>query len=147
MTKVDAVKKVARDLETNPHEALSSLTKDFKFSGAVPEPINGPDWIQVHEALKKAFPDIKINLQEVREENGKVYGTVSLTGTHKAELNIPDLPSVPPTGKHFQLPKEPVTIRFEGDKLSEWKVQRVPGGGVPGIYKQLGVPLPSRVPA
>lgn len=147
MNKQDVVKSLLTDLETNPTHAEHYFTDDFKFSGPVPEPIDAHQWIQFHTALKRAFPDWKFNVQNLREENGKVTCTVSITGTHKQDLHLPDFPTVPASGKKINLPKEQVTVTFKGEKVQEVKVQKVPGGGIPGIYKQIGAELPSRVPA
>src|SRR5438552_8953767 len=88
--------------------ALKLLTDDFTFSGAVPQPINGQQWIGVHRALGAAMPDLRMNYSGAGDGNGSVKGTVQLSGTHTAELSvpIPGLPRVPATGKSIKLPTE-----------------------------------------
>jgi predicted ester cyclase len=142
MSKIDTIKKFFQDLETTPQNTSSSLANNFEFSGPVPEPFNSRDFISSHTALKKAFPDIKFNCQNAKEEGGKVTCTCQLTGTHKNELRVLDLPVVAPTGKRFSLPKENVTFSFQGDKIATMNVQSPPNGGLPEIYKQIGAKFP-----
>jgi predicted ester cyclase len=142
MSKIDTIKKFFQDLESTPQNTSTSLANNFEFSGPVPEPFNSRDFISSHSALKKAFPDIKYNCQNFKEEGGKVTCSVQLSGTHKNELRVLDLPAVAPTGRKFSLPRENVTFSFQGDKISSMKVQQVPNGGMPEIFKQLGAKFP-----
>jgi predicted ester cyclase len=145
MRKEDIVKSMFADLQSNPQNTRRYYTDDFVFSGPTPEPVDAQQWIQIHSALNRAFPDFNLNVQDLREDKGKVTCTVHLTGTHKHELRIPDLPVVPSTGKKISMPKETVTISFTGEKISEVRVQKVPGGGLAGMFKQLGAEFPSTV--
>ena len=124
--------------------ALALLTDDFTFSGAVPEPISGQDWIGVHRALGAAMPDFRFNYAATGGENDVAEGGVSITGTHTAELVVPmpGIPRVPATSRHIALPRERIWVTARGDKLSNFKVEAVPNGGVLGILKQMGVALP-----
>ena len=124
--------------------ALALLTDDFTFSGAVPQPISGKEWIGVHRALAAAMPDFRVNYVAAGGQNGAAEGTVSLTGTHTGELvlPIPGIPRVPATGKKLVWPKEPVRVTARGGKLSNYRVESVPNGGISGMLKQMGVALP-----
>ncbi len=124
--------------------ALALLTDDFTFSGAVPQPINGRQWIGVHRALAGAMPDLRFNFAGAGDDNGTARGTVALTGTHTGEFvaPIPGLPNVPPTGKRIALPKEPITVTERDGKLANLHVEPVPNGGLLGILKQMGVTVP-----
>jgi predicted ester cyclase len=139
MSKIDLMKKMLSDLLSDPRKARSNLTEDCMFSGPVPEPIGADEFIQVMKSLTKAFPDWNFNAKDFREEGGKVSGVVQITCTHNGVLQVMDLPSVPPTGKKINIPRETITLSFKGDKISEIKVTKVPGGGVLGAYKQVGV--------
>ena len=124
--------------------ALAMLTDDFTFSGAVPQPIGGKEWIGVHRSLAAAMPDLRFNYVAAGGQNDTADGTVSLIGTHTGELvlPIPGVPHVPASGKRIVWPKEPVRVTARGDKLSNYRVESVPDGGLPGILKQMGVALP-----
>jgi len=137
-----AVLKAIEDQKWNA--ALALLTDDFRFSGAVPEPITGEQWIGVHKALAAAMPDLRFNYVATGGGDQLAEGTVALTGTHTGEFAppMPGVPRVPATGKQIANPKEHVWVTVRGDKIVNYKVEQVPDGGVVGILKQMGVALP-----
>jgi hypothetical protein len=141
MGKVDKVQAVIDAIEAQEwSKATSYLTEDFTFSGAVPQPISAEQWMGVHSALAAAFSNFNLHFQEAREESGKVFAKVQLTGDHTGELRlpIPGIPVVPATGKHFSVPAEPVIVSFRGEKISNYEVESVPNSGIPGILQQIG---------
>ena len=130
----------AKDTST----AAKYLSDDFTFSGPVPQPISGGEWLAMQEGLGKAFPDWKFNSADLREEGGEIRGTVQITGTHKGELDLSALgmPNVPATGKAIKLPREEFTLTVSNGKFSSFNNPPTDGGGVMGILSQLGVELP-----
>lgn len=138
----EKVLKAIEDQDWNA--ALGLLTDDFRFSGAVPQPITAQEWLGVHRALAKAMPDLRFNGKIDHGDNSTAEGTVSLTGTNTGQFDvpIPGIPSVPATGKRLAMPKEPFKVTVRGDKLSSYQVTPVPDGGLPGILKQMGVTVP-----
>jgi hypothetical protein len=50
--------------------------------------------------------------------------------------------SVPATGKHVQLPFEPLTVTVVNGKATRIQAEHVEGGGVPGVLSQLGINMP-----
>ncbi len=143
MSKIDIMNNILRDLSSeNPWNAGQYLTDDFTFSGPVPSPIGKTEFLELLTGLRRAFPDWQFNHKDLQEKGNKVTGTVQISGTHKESLILPGLPTVAATGKSIKLPSEKLECTFEGDKLAEFKGEMAPGGGVPGIYSQLGVKLP-----
>ena len=143
MKKIDIVNEVLRVLASdNPRSALKYFTSDFVFSGAVPEPIGGQEYVEIHAALKKAFPDWQFNSSNLAEKGDEVTGFVQVSGTHKGTLEIPGLPTVSATGKSVKNAREGFTCTFEGDKISELKVEKVRGAGLLGLFQQIGAKLP-----
>ena len=124
--------------------AMGYLTDDFRFSGAVPQPITAKEWLGVHRALANAMPDLRFNYVAGRGDDKSAEGTVSLSGTNTGTLSLPlpGLPTVPATGKRIALHKEHVKMSARGDKLYKYEVEATPDGGVPGILKQMGVAVP-----
>ena len=49
---------------------------------------------------------------------------------------------MPPTGKHVQLPYEPLTVTVINGKATRIGAEHVEGGGVPGVLAQLGIAMP-----
>ncbi|RJP81726.1 MAG: nuclear transport factor 2 family protein [Candidatus Zixiibacteriota bacterium] len=140
----EIVKNLFQDIESgNVREAGKYLTDDFTFSGPTPTPVNKREYLDLHAALLKAFPDWKFNLQNLQDQGrNRISGSVQITGTHTGTLTLPDLPTVKPTNRKIRLPKERFECTLEGDKITEFKVEKSPDGGVSGIFQQLEVELP-----
>lgn len=146
MNKSETVKAVVNAIEAQDWaRAASYLTADYTFSGAVPQPISGEQWLGIHRALSAALANFRFNLSNLKEEGSHVTGTVQITGTHTGELRlpIPGIPAIPATGKQVNNAEEPITVTFRDDKIADWHVEQVPQGGLPGILSQLGVALPA----
>ena len=126
-------------------EAKGYLTEDFTFGGAVPQPLNTDAWLGVHKAFAAAMPDFSFNASDIREEQGGVRLRLQISGTQTRAmaLPIPGAPFIAPTGKRVQLPAEPCACEFRGDKIASYIVEKVSGGGLPGILAQLGAALPA----
>jgi predicted ester cyclase len=146
MTAIEMASKLLHDIEAKDTTAAAKLlTDDFTFSGPVPQPISGREWLAMHKSLSIAFPDWKFNASDLREEAGKVRVAVRITGTHKGELNLSSLgmPNVPATGKSIKLPREEITLTVSNGKFSSLHTPPTDGGGVMGILSQLGVKVPA----
>lgn len=145
MTRSETVRALLTAIEQQRwDEAKSYLTDDYTFGGAVPQPISADAWLGIHKAFAAGMPDFNFNASDIREEQGIVRLRVQPSGTQTRELAlpIPGVPAIAPTGKRVQLPAEPCTVEFRGDKIASYSVEEVPGGGVPGALAQLGAALP-----
>jgi len=146
MSALEMASKLFQAIEAKDTTAAAKLiSDDFTFSGPVPQPISGGEWLAMQQNLTKAFPDWKFNQADFREEGGKVRGTVQITGTHKGELDLSALgmPNVPATGKTVKLPREEVTLSVSNGKFTSLTTAATEGAGVMGILSQLGVKLPA----
>lgn len=138
--------KVLKAIEDQNWDAAQALLADnFTFSGAVPQPIGGAEWLAVHRALAKAMPDLRFNYAATGGDDNTAEGVVQLSGTNTGELAlpIPGLPRVPATGRKIANPRERVRVKAQNDKLINYQVEHVNDGGVTGILKQMGVTLPT----
>lgn len=139
------VNQVAAAIEAQDWDGVRALLSgDFKFSGAVPEPISAEQWIGVHRALAGAIPDLRMNYVPSKSNGLHTSGTVKLTGTHTGEFNLPlpGLPRVAPTGNAIANPTEHVEVFVQDGRVTEWQVEQLPNGGLFGILSQMGVALP-----
>jgi SnoaL-like protein len=120
------------------------LTDDFTFSGPVPVPLNRDQFAGLSQAIHRGAPDWNFNAGQPQENGATIVIPVQITGTNTGELAdvIPGVPPVAPTGKSFSLPTEHISITFRDDKVSHVSVDTLPGGGIPGMYAQIGHPLP-----
>jgi predicted ester cyclase len=145
MSKVDTVKAFSEALEARDfNKAASYLADDFVFAGPVPQPIGKQEFLAVQSAFEEAFQDWSFNSHDEVEQGDKVEAAVQITGTHTHALVLPmpGMPPIPATGKKVSLPVEHLTFTFKGDKIANLTSDNTPGGGVPGVLTQIGVPLP-----
>ena len=146
MQALEMANKLFQAIEAKDTTAAAKLiSDDFTFSGPVPQPISGAEWLGMQQALGKAFPDWKFNASDLREEGGKVRGAVQITGTQKGELDLTALgmPNVLATGKAIKLPREEITLTVSGGKFTSLSTAATEGAGVMGILSQLGVKVPA----
>jgi predicted ester cyclase len=125
--------------------AASYLSGDFQFSGPVPQPISGPEWMGMSVALKAAFPDINYNFQVVSVEGDVVKTSTQLSGTHTGDLDLSAMGMgvIPATGVSFNNPAEEGEATVRGGKMTSLHINSVPGSGLAGILAQIGVEMPS----
>lgn len=141
------VNQVTAEIEAqNWNGVRALLSDDFKFSGATPQPISAEKWIGVHRALAAAMPDLRMHYAASKSNGTHTSGTVKITGTHTGEFNppMPGLPRVAATGNAIANPTEHVEVDVQKGRITEWRVESLPNGGVAGILTQMGVALPKK---
>ena len=144
MSKVDIVQAFSDALEAKDfNKAASYLADDFVFVGPAPQPLGKQEFLAVQRACEEAFPDWSFNSHDEVEQGDRVVAAVQITGTHTRDLvlPIPGLPPIPATGKRVSLPEEHITFTFKGDTIASLTSDNVPGGGIPGLLAQIGVPM------
>jgi len=122
-------------------KAKSLLTDDFMFSGPVPEPVNGPAWLDMSKNLKAAFPDLDYQFK-IEGVNGNVVNiSAQLKGTHKGDLDLTAMGMgvIPATNKSFAAAREHGKVTVQGDKIKSLANEPTEGAGVMAILGQLGV--------
>jgi hypothetical protein len=102
------------------------------------------EFLAVQSAFQRAFPDWSFHSHDEKEQGDTVRTAVQITGTHTRDLVVPlpGMPPLPATGKHVSLPEEHLTFTFEGETIARLTSDNVPGGGIPGVLAQIGVPSP-----
>lgn len=144
MSAAQIVEAFSEAMEARDWQKVASfLSDDFTLSGPTPQPVGKKEFIAIQSAFMAAIPDWSFNLSRLEERGDKVLATVRVTGTHSRDLAVPGLPPVPATNKKISLPEEHMEFTFKGDKIASASSDNVPGGGVPGVLQQMGVPLPS----
>ena len=146
MSALEMANKLLQALEAKDTTTAAKLiSDDFTFSGPVPKPISGPEWLAMQQSLGKAFPDWNFHVADLREDGDKVRGTIQITGTHKGDLDLSPLgmPKVPATGKAVKLPRGEITLTVSNGKFTSLSSPAPDGGGVMGILSQIGVKVPT----
>ena len=90
---------------------------DYIF-GSPSEEVQGANGLKGFiEAFRTAFPDLKIQVDDLATEKNKVVTCFTLTGTHNG-----DLMGIPATGKPVNV-HGMILSRFKADKIiEEWEI-------------------------
>ena len=142
-----SVEQVARDfLASMRDEAkLKSMTAPNAMAsgGVLPQPMPLMESFKMMAGLFTAFPDFKIDVQQVTVNGNQATVKVTWSGTNTGPLAfpMPGMPSTPATGKKVSV-KDAYVVTVEGDKVSHMRVESPADGGVPAAMAQLGVQMP-----
>lgn len=93
------------------------------------------------DAILKAFPDWKYDLESLDANGKRVTVTVTAIATHTAPLKLAGMPAVPATGKRVSVPDRFV-FTVENDQVTELKIDSPPNGGTAAMLAQLGIKAP-----
>jgi SnoaL-like polyketide cyclase len=129
----------------NFEKAKSYLSNDFKFSGPVPQPISGAEWIGLSANLKAAFPDLNYHFK-IESVNGDTASiSAELQGTHKGDLDLTAMHMgvIPATGKSFKAAHEHGKVMVRDGKVTSLRNEPTEGAGLMAILGQLGVKVPT----
>jgi steroid delta-isomerase-like uncharacterized protein len=127
-------KQVVRQLfeATDKHDTermgqlISSTNYLFHFPGMPPMDWNTTK--QFSTALVSSFPDLRHEIVDMVAEGDKVAVRLSVTGTHKGELQ-----GIPPTGKKVTFDAMDFITLIEGKVSEEWL-----NADIMGLMQQIG---------
>jgi predicted ester cyclase len=115
--------------QNKPEVFNELLTADY-VNHNMPTPVPGPEGMKlVVEMFKNAFPDFRVDLEDVISEGNLVSSRGYFTGTHQA-----DFQGIAPTGKSIKVSYIDIW-RVENGKLVENWVNL----DMMGMMQQLGV--------
>ncbi|MET8023581.1 ester cyclase [Streptomyces avermitilis] len=90
------------------------VAPDLLFHAPVPMGATGAEALKrVWEVLLRAFPDIRVTVEETITEGDKVVSRNTVTGTHRGEYQ-----GLPPTGKTITY-NEIFILRFADGRIAE----------------------------
>jgi hypothetical protein len=138
--------KCSEALEAGDFDTAGALIhEDFRFSGVMPQPATKADLLALMRAVLAACPDFRFNYRGLEQRGREITGRQRITCTHTGRLDLSFLgiPPVEATGKRVELPEEPVSAVIEDGKMSRVHIEGVPGGGLEGFLRQVGVELPA----
>ena len=131
-------------IEGNDFKTAESLTSnDFIVEGVGPSKLSRTEFLNVHRALNTGLPDFSFNHRIVKESGDQVDVKVRLSGTHKRDMQapLPGLSTIKSTNRQVRMPEENVYVTVKNNKITKVRLEQIPGGGLPGILKQIGVEL------
>jgi len=126
--------------------AKSLLADDFMFSGPIPEPINGEQWLGMTAGMKAAFPDLDYHFKVEGVEGEVVKTSSQLSGTHTGDFDLTSMGMgvIPATGKSFSMTKDSGESEVRDGKIVAYRIQPTEGAGLIAILTQLGISVPSK---
>jgi SnoaL-like polyketide cyclase len=129
----------------NFEKAKSLLSSDFKFSGPVPEPIDGMQWLSMSANLKAAFPNLDYHFKIESVDGDTAHISAELSGTHSGALDLTSMHMgvIPATGKSFKAAHEHGKVVVRDGKITTWATEPAEGAGLMAILGQLGVKIPA----
>lgn len=128
----------------NPATAGNYLADIFVGSGWTPRPLTKDAFLRVFAALKEGIPNLAFHPDHLRQENETTISAIlHITGHQTDSFILPELgtPPIPQTDNSIIMPAEPVKLTIENDLISNLTIQRVAGGGIHGLLRQLGIEL------
>lgn len=128
---IETQKKFGDAVNTGNLQAMYDLVADDNVDhDPAPGQVAGPEgYITFFKMMRTAFPDLKIEVEQLVADENNVAFAYTATGTHKGEFM-----GIAPTGK---------SVKFRGMQISKFKngkmVERWGSSDELGILKQLGI--------
>jgi hypothetical protein len=141
VNKVDIVKKFYTF--ENFDESAKYMTDDFQSTNEVGSPpYDQAGWLGMGRMIKNSFPDINVEIDEIREEGNEVYVTSRFGGSFSKDMDLTShgMMLIPATGAEIKFPSSKVRFSFSGDKIS--KLHNLDVGkdaGINGLLRAMGV--------
>lgn len=142
MDDVERVVSFFESIEKSDWQKLREMmADDFQYYGPSPDPVNKETWLDFQIAVQAAFPDWAYNIQKVEKIHDAVEVTVTITGTHTNELNLPveGFTPLPPTHRKVHMPEEHALVTLTNGKIKGLRVEQKLHGSLPGLLEQLGI--------
>jgi steroid delta-isomerase-like uncharacterized protein len=115
--------------ERNPDLVDTVLAQDWKDIPLAPGQVAGPEGIKtIIRSIVEAFPDLKISLQDMVQEPGKIGVRAELSGTHRGAFF-----GIAATGKHVNFRLYEFHTIQDGRVTATWHME-----DWFGLFLQLG---------
>jgi hypothetical protein len=120
------------------------LSDDFEARGLTDHVLEKARFLEIIEGLHKAMPDLSFDARDFQQLHHGVWLATSIKGTHTRPLFLPEIGAIEATGLFVHLPDEHPLLIMDDDAIVRMTIDPVPGGGLAGIFDQLGVESPFR---
>ena len=130
---IEAQTKFGEAVNTGNLEVMNNLVAaDAIENDPAPGQAKGPQgYIDFFTKLRAAFPDLKLEVEQLVADDDNIAFAYTMTGTHKGDFN-----GIPATGKPVKARGLQIS-RFEDGKM----VERWGSSDELGILKQIGVEI------
>ncbi len=125
------------------HDAYDWLSRDLIVHSSV-KPFNKKEMLDHFDSVFAAFPDWKIDYDNLAIEDDKVTICIRMSGTHSNSLmlNMPGVKHLPATGKRVVLPEQKFTCTVENDQVVDIVPESNHDAGLFGLLRQIGAKVP-----
>ena len=130
---IEAQTKFGEAVNTGNLEVMNDLVASYAIENdPAPGQAKGPQgYIDFFTKLRAAFPDLKLEVEQLVADDDNIAFAYTMTGTHKGDFN-----GIPATGKSVKARGLQIS-RFEDGKM----VERWGSSDELGILKQIGVEI------
>lgn len=146
MSHLDLAREVLHLCATGDTDALNQMvSEDFQFLGVASQPLRKQEFLEFIRSLHSAFPDFTFHETTASASGNTATIKHTITATHTGTLRpfkVPELPSIPATGKKITMPEGATTFMFKDGKAIQGLSEPGPNSGLPGILRQLDVQMP-----
>jgi hypothetical protein len=120
--------------------------QDAMVSGGVlPQPLPLMEAMNIMAGLTKAFPDLKIDVQQVTVNGNQATVKVTWGGTNSSPWSVSmpggGMSTIPASGKKVSV-KDAYILTVQGEKVSKMVVDSPADGGIPAALMMVGARLP-----
>ncbi len=115
---------IRRIIEDGYNAGNTDAVNDFVVDGMVDHnPVVGQEpgragWKKTIDSARRAFPDLKIELDTLIGEDDWIMFRGRICGTNTGDLEVPGMPPIPATGREIAV-LNMALARFEGGKMVE----------------------------
>lgn len=143
MQPIQIVTEVLNAIDAHDLRKASARTAEnvVVIDPTLPRALDKATFFSQMDAILKAFPDWKYDLESLDADGKRVTVSVTALATNTAPLRLPGMPTIPATGKRVSVPDRFV-FTVENDRVTELKIDSPSNGGAAAMLAQLGVQMP-----
>ena len=135
------ITEVFTDIETGQFEKAKDLLSDNFKSVVLGKEVNRPIYLSVYRSLLKGIPDLRFDLQHVKQEGGNVSAQLKVSGTnsHAIPALMRGWHEIPATNKKVDGLIMYLEISLKDDKIAEIKNAKNKRGMFTSLFENLGI--------
>jgi hypothetical protein len=132
---------VFTDMESGRFNKANAILSDNFRGSLLGEEVNKPTYISAYRSLLKGMPDLKLHVQNVKTEGGKVTAKLQVSGTnsHPIPALMKGWHEIPATNKKVEGLIMDLQITLKDDKIEEIRNAKNSKGLFVSLLENLGM--------
>ena len=141
MNTSNLITEVFSDIEAGKFEQANAILSDNFKASLLGEEVGRPVYIAAYRSLLKGIPDLKLNIQNVKTEGGKVTAKLKISGTnsHSIPALLKGWHEIPATNKKIDGLITDLEITLKNDKIEEIRNAKNTKGVFISLLENLGM--------